>query len=148
MSLTDRDWTAFSIEAEIESFGESRIIDTHNDLRAEVKRLTAINDSKGEGGKMSETINAALGLPPRLDHLFRVLIDGTEAVDPQWDRLVAASDVDLARKELERLGPINAELLAACQAALTVEFRCGFNRINHNEVRAKIEAAIAKARPG
>ncbi len=30
----DRDWTNFAVEAEIEQFGETRIVDAHNKLRA------------------------------------------------------------------------------------------------------------------
>ena len=35
----DRKWTQFSVDAEIDYYGSARIVGSHNELRAEVKRL-------------------------------------------------------------------------------------------------------------
>ena len=63
--------------------------------------------------------------------------EATDLIEKGW----------VLKGEIKRLKEINAELLAACQASLTVEFMSGFNAINQNEVRNKIKAAIAKATP-
>jgi len=44
MSLTDRNWTQFAIDAEVDSFGVSRIVAVHNDLRTELEALKAERD--------------------------------------------------------------------------------------------------------
>jgi hypothetical protein len=40
MSLTDKDWTIFMIDAEVECFGTARIVEEHNTLRRAVSALT------------------------------------------------------------------------------------------------------------
>ena len=37
--LRGRDWTQFQIEAEIEAYGETRIVDEHNALMAQMRKL-------------------------------------------------------------------------------------------------------------
>ena len=57
MSLKDRDWTLFAIEAEEEAFGLSRVVEVHNALRAKVERLRLQRDALYEtcyGVKYSE----------------------------------------------------------------------------------------------
>ena len=72
-----------------------------------------------------------------LKQLIDVLLEGTNAY-PGYDRLVAASAIERAINEIASLQSINAELLAACEAALD----CGVGSGNAElQIRAAIERA-------
>lgn len=44
MSLSDRDWTQFQIDAEVESFGVARLVAEYNRLRAELELVRQQRD--------------------------------------------------------------------------------------------------------